>query len=216
MNQIASDMNKPKRDKLLRDARNWLSAPDPWENQNIARESGRHGTAEWFIQDNTFSEWKASDPGSLLWVHGKPGAGKTVLCSSIIHDINAMKKSTSKPALLAFFYCDFREDQKRDLGGLLSSLLVQLCQQSDTYCDILLKFYLEHDEGSRHPSNDALAECLKTLLKLPGHAPVYLVIDALDECANTSAISSPRDKILELIAELIESPFPNLRVCVTS
>jgi hypothetical protein len=136
--------------------------------------------------------------------------------SSIIDDINAMKKSTSRPALLAFFYCDFREDQKRDLGGLLSSFLVQLCQQSDTYCDILLKFYLEHDEGSRHPSNDKLAECLKTLLKLPGHAPVYLVIDALDECANTSAISSPRDKILELIVELIESPFPNLRVCVTS
>jgi hypothetical protein len=133
--------------------------------------------------------------------------------SSIIYDIQK-----SRSALLAFFYCDFREDQKRDLRGLLSSLLVQLCQQSDMYCDILLKFYSEHEEGLRSPSNAALAECLKNLLKLRGHAPVYLVIDALDECSNTPAISSPRAKILELIAELIESEssFPKLRVCVTS
>jgi hypothetical protein len=134
--------------------------------------------------------------------------------SSIIHDIIAMQKSGS--ALLAFFYCDFREDQKTDLGGLLSSLLVQLCRQSDTYRDVLLNFYSEHDEGLQHPSNDALAECLKNLLNLPGHAPVYLVIDALDECPNTPAISSPRAKVLELIAELIKLPCPNLRICITS
>jgi hypothetical protein len=134
--------------------------------------------------------------------------------SSIIHDIDAMRKSRS--ALLAFYYCDVREDQKRDLRGLLSSLLVQLCRQSDTYCDILLKFYSEHDEGLQRPSDVALAESLKNLLKLPGHAPVYLVIDALDECSSTSAISSPRTKILELIAELIQSQFPNLHICVTS
>ena len=134
--------------------------------------------------------------------------------SSIIHDIKAMQKSGS--ALLAFFYCDFSDVEKRDLRGLVSSLLVQLCRQSDTYCDILLKFYLEHDEGLQHPSNDALAECLKNLLKLPGQLPVYLVIDAVDECPNTPAISSPRAKVLELIAELIKSPCLNLRICVTS
>ena len=76
-------------------------------------------------------------------------------------------------ASLAFFYCDFREDQKKDLRGLLSSLLVQLCHQSDSYSDILFKFYSEHDEGSRHPSDDELARCLTDLLKLPEHAPVY-------------------------------------------
>ena len=71
-------------------------------------------------------------------------------------------------ASLAFFYCDFREDQKRDLRGLLSSLLVQLCHQSDSYCDVLSHFYSEHANGSRYPGDDALAECLKDLLKVPG------------------------------------------------
>jgi hypothetical protein len=119
-------------------------------------------------------------------------------------------------ASLAFFYCDFREEQKKDLRGLLSSLLVQLCHQSDSYYDILFKFYSEHDEGSQDPSDDELAGCLKNLLKLPGHAPVYVIVDALDECPNTAAVLSPRAKVLNLIEELIKSQCPNLRICVTS
>ncbi len=119
-------------------------------------------------------------------------------------------------ASLAFFYCDFREEQKKNLRGLLSSLLVQLCHQSDSYSNLLFKFYLEHAKGSRHPSDDDLVRCLADLLKLPGHAPVYLIIDALDECPNTSAIPSPRDDVLNLVEELIKSRFPNLSICVTS
>jgi hypothetical protein len=119
-------------------------------------------------------------------------------------------------ALLAIFYCDFREDQKKDLRGLLSSLLVQLCYQSDSYCDVLSKFYSEHANGSRYPSDEALAGCLKDLLELPGHPPVYLIVDALDECPNTSSIPSPRDEVLNLIEELIKSQIPHLRICVTS
>ena len=119
-------------------------------------------------------------------------------------------------ASLAFFYCDFREDQKRELRGLLSSLLVQLCHQSDSYCDALSQLYSEHANGQRYPGDEALARCLTKLLKLSGHAPIYLIVDALDECPNTSSIPSPRDKVLKLIEELIESQITNLRICVTS
>ena len=119
-------------------------------------------------------------------------------------------------ASLAFCYCDFKEDQKRDLRGLLSSLLVQLFHQSDSYCDVLSEFYSEHANGSRYPGNDALAGCLKDLLKLPRHAPVYLIVDALDECPNTSSIPSPRGEVLNLLEELIKSEIPDLHVCVTS
>jgi hypothetical protein len=119
-------------------------------------------------------------------------------------------------ASLAFFYCDFRDDQKKDFRGLLSSLLDQLCHQADSYCEMLFKNFTEHTDGSWDPSDDTLARCLKDLLKLSGHAPVYLIVDALDECPNTSAIPSPRAKVLNLIDELIKSQFPNLRICITS
>jgi hypothetical protein len=134
--------------------------------------------------------------------------------STIIEDIRAMQKAGL--ASLAFFYCDFREDRKKELRGLLSSFLVQLYYQSDSYFDIISNFYSEHILGSRPPSDDALAECLKDLLKIPGLAPVYLIVDGLDECPNPSVVRSPRAEVLSFIEELIETQILNLRVCVTS
>ena len=134
--------------------------------------------------------------------------------STIIEDICAIQKAGL--ASLAFFYCDFRDDRKKELRGLLSSFLVQLYDQSDFYFDILSKFYSEHHKGSRPPSGDALAGCLKELLKLPGLAPVYLIVDALDECPNLSVVRSPRAEVLAFIEELVKIRIPNLRVCVTS
>jgi hypothetical protein len=134
--------------------------------------------------------------------------------SAIIDDIYAMRKSGL--VSLAFFYCDFREDQKKDLRGVLSSFLTQLYYQSDSYARILSMFYSDHDNGLRPPSDDALAGCLKDLLRLPGQAPVYLIVDALDECPDSSAILSPRAELLNLIEDLVESQIPNLRICVTS
>ncbi len=117
---------------------------------------------------------------------------------------------------LGFFYYDFRDDQKRDRRGLLSSLLAQLCHQSDAYSDILTKFYLDHANGSRHPSDNALLRCLTEIVKLPGQAPVYLIMDALDKCPNTSALPSPREQVLNLVEELIKLQLLNLRICITS
>jgi hypothetical protein len=134
--------------------------------------------------------------------------------STIIEDIDSMRKAGL--ASLAFFYFDFREDRKKTLRGLLLSLLVQLCRQSDSYCDMLIEFYSEHDKGSRHPSDDALVECLKDLIKLPGQAPVYLIVDALDECPNAFANPTPRAEVLNLLEKLINYRLPNLRICVTS
>ena len=119
-------------------------------------------------------------------------------------------------ASLAFYYHDFREDQKKHLRGLLSSMLFQLCTQSDSYHDILSNFYSTHLHGAQSPSDEELSQCLMELLELSGQAPVYLIIDALDECPNTSAIPSPREEILILLEQLIESRLTNLRLCVTS
>ena len=119
-------------------------------------------------------------------------------------------------ASLAIFYYDFREDQKKDLRGLLSSILVQLGRQSDSYCAILSKLYFEHDNGSRDPGDDSLLLYLKDLLGLPGQSPIFLIVDALDECPNTTALPSPREEVLIFLEDLINSQFPNLRICITS
>jgi hypothetical protein len=54
------------------------------------------------------------------------------------------------------------------------------------------------------------------MVDLPRQAPIFLIVDALDECPNTSSFSSPREKVLMLLEDLIDSQHPNLRICVTS
>jgi len=171
----------------------------------------------------------------LLWVltvfFFAAGAGKSVLwyvnvlicpvrglimsaSSTIIQNIDAMRRCGL--ASLAFFYHDFREDQKRDLRGLLSSVLFQLCDQSDFYYNILSNFYATHRHGAQNPSNDALVRCLHDILKLPGQAPIFLIVDALDECSNTSDMPTSREKVLVLVEKLVGLQLSDLRICVTS
>ena len=136
------------------------------------------------------------------------------ISSTIIEDIDHMRKSGL--ASLGFFYCDFRDDDKKNLRGLLSSLLVQFCHSSDTYSAILSDFYLEHENGSRHPSDNALIGCLKRMLKYPEQAPIYIIIDALDECPNTFGMPTPREKVLKFVKELVDLQLANLHICITS
>ena len=119
-------------------------------------------------------------------------------------------------ASLAMFYHDFREDQKKDLRGLLSSVLVQLCHQSESYCAILSKLYSENANGSQHPSDRALVCCFNNMVNLPQQAPIFLIVDALDECPNTHSLPSPREEVLSFIQDLVDSRSPNLRICITS
>ena len=134
--------------------------------------------------------------------------------STVIQDVQDLHETGL--ATFAYFYFDFRDSSKQDIRNLLSSLLVQLCAQSDTFCDILSDLYSTHDRGSRQPSKDALTQCLKKMLEIPGQRPIYIIIDALDECPNSSGLPSPRDQVLDILQELVDFDFPYLHLCITS
>lgn len=75
-----------------------------------------------------------------------------------------------------------------------------------------------HLLGAQSPSNDGIVICLKDLLNLPGQALIFrvLIVDALDECPNTLALSSPREKVLVILEDFLNSQLPSLPICVTS
>jgi len=54
------------------------------------------------------------------------------------------------------------------------------------------------------------------MLILPDQPPIYLIMDALDECPTTSGIPSDRERVLQLVKELTDLGLPNLHICVTS
>ena len=117
---------------------------------------------------------------------------------------------------MAYFYFDFRNAHKQGLHDLVPSLLTQLSARSSPRCDILSKLYSDHDDGKEQPSDSVLSKSLKDMLALPDQRPIYLIMDALDESPNTSGIPSPRERVLQLLKELVDLRLPNLHICVTS
>ncbi|KAH9170206.1 hypothetical protein EDB89DRAFT_2190822 [Lactarius sanguifluus] len=87
-------------DRLQKESRSWLTPPDPSPNYNTARETHQDGTATWFCEGSVFAEWNAK--GSLLWIQGKAGSGKTILMSAVIREIDRMRKAGL--ALMAYFF----------------------------------------------------------------------------------------------------------------
>ena len=119
-------------------------------------------------------------------------------------------------ASMAYYYFDFRDTDKQNRRNLILSLLSQLSARSDLCCDILHRVYVTHDNGAHKPTDDVLIQCLKETLMFSGDHPIYIILDALDECPNTFGVPSPRDMVLNFVKELVELSLTNLHICITS
>ena len=137
-----------------------------------------------------------------------------LLSSTVIEDIKALCEAGQ--GSIAYFYFDFRNANKQFLRDLLSSLLTQLSSRSSPRCDILSDLYSDHDNGKNQPSDSTLKKCLQDMLSLPDQGPIYLIMDALDESPITSGIPSARERVLQLLKELVDLGLPKLHICVTS
>lgn len=99
---------------------------------------------------------------------------------------------------------------------MISSLVIQLSYQSESFFDVLAHCYSTHRSGSKQPGDRAITQCLQDMLRVPGENPIYLIIDALDECPSTTGLPPPREKVLELVEQLVRLNIPSLHLCVTS
>jgi hypothetical protein len=117
---------------------------------------------------------------------------------------------------MPYFYCDFRDTGKQNRRDILTSLVIQLSARSDPCCNILSRLYLAHDSGTQKPNEDDLMRYLKELVTPPDQPHIYLIIDALDECPDSSGLPTPREQILNLLRDPVKLSLPNLHLSVTS
>ena len=118
-------------------------------------------------------------------------------------------------AIMAYFYFDFKDLRKQTCHDLLLSLVSQLSTDSSACCNILHRVYKDHKDGVQQLSDDTLKGCLKQMLTLPGQRPIYIVLDALDECPDCPGLP-PRSEILQLVKELVDLRLCGLNICATS
>ena len=134
--------------------------------------------------------------------------------SAIIEDIIALREAES--AFMAYFYCDFRDEDKQSHRNILLSILFQLSAQSNPCFDLLSKLYSTHDKGAQTPNDGTLMKCLNDVLSFPNQDPVFLIVDALDECPDNTGLPSSREQVLDLVQHLVSLCQSNLHICVTS
>jgi hypothetical protein len=181
-------MNISQRDDKIID---WLKLGDPSTNHDSARIKHEPNSGKWLIESEPMFDSWIEGTNASLWIHAIPGAGKTILCSTIIEHVKMLCGEWSSRKH-AYFYFDFNDPQKRSVEGMLRSIIVQLCVRT-TPVEVH-DLYRQCDHGKSKPGRENL---IKTLLSVLANShQTYLIMDALDEC-------SEREELLDMINRIV-------------
>jgi hypothetical protein len=106
-----------------------------------------------------------------------------------------------------YFYFDFNDKQKQDPELMLRSLVYQLLQQSIKTPASLDTLLFSCENGERPPSVPALLDALQQMIQ--DFPQVYVILDALDECAQ-------RTDLMAMLEKIVRWQLPNLHLLFTS
>lgn len=185
---------------------NWLDPPDPWANHALARQRHEPHTGQGTLKSSMYQSWR-SGASNHLWLYGKPGCGKTVLCSTLVEDMRVFSEA-SEDAKLAIFYFTFSDQRKQSYDDLLRSLAAQLGVVTEQGLILLQQAY-------DRPNKPALRRAeLENIVATSAKAckTVYLMLDALDE--SPEDLDSRYDMLAGV--ERLTNHIPCLKILATS
>jgi NACHT domain len=142
-------------------------------------------SCSWVLNDPAFREWWDDDKTRILWIHGDPGKGKTMMAIALIKQITTLLKSDPHHSgTLAYFFCQSTVDRLNNAVAVVRSLIYLLVDRQRTFMQHVQKRF--EVAGSHLFEGDnalyALWNILLDLLEDPALPRVYLLVDALDEC----------------------------------
>jgi hypothetical protein len=140
-----------------------------------------------------------------LWIHGIPGAGKTVLASYLIEEIKRHCKALlEKKCTHIYYYCYFGHNQD-EAAPFLRWVINRLCRESDAMPSRVYDMFKHGGTPSLVDFMDALE-----LMLSASFDTVYITIDAIDE-------SMPRADLLKLLRDLAtDARFKKIQLLTTS
>jgi hypothetical protein len=140
------------------------------------------GTGTAFLEQDAVREWvnRSSD---FLWCYGPPGVGKSCLASLAIDHLFKNRMPSDCPVVS--FFCDFSSQDQQNTLHVLHSLLRQIIEQGSPEMLAALK------EACKDPGKLQNANGVAQLIATAGLSQsIYLVVDALDELRDPTAILS--------------------------
>ena len=181
----------------------WLQHTDPSPLHYRAQKDYETGTGNWILRSPEWADWLAG-MHRCLWIHGIPGAGKTVLMSYLIEQIgNICNQNSHRRSVYVYYYCYFAHNQD-ETRPFLKWVMSRLCREAGhipTYVYNLSKHGAE-------PSLTALLEAVAQILV--SFETVYIAVDAIDE-------SRSRDDLLQILRNLVtDRRFRGLQLVTSS
>ncbi|KAI0469439.1 hypothetical protein F4859DRAFT_131587 [Xylaria cf. heliscus] len=195
--------------------------------QNISRPWRR--TTDWLFATSNYRSWvdgtDASKNHGLLWIKGKPGAGKSTLMKAAFIREKSISKASNTSTAAFFFNARSTQPLEKSPMGLYRSLLFQVLEQDpDIFSQLSDKFEskvrFDRDETTGHINGhvewyqEELQGYLEKALKTPESKPAILFIDAIDEC-DDKTVHDLVDYFNRLTHEASQLG-AKLRVCLSS
>ncbi|KAM0224492.1 hypothetical protein ACHAQD_002064 [Fusarium lateritium] len=173
---------------------NWLEASDTDQETKfeILRDRCHEGTLGWVTNSPKLRGWLRGHGKQVLWLHGKPGSGKSVLASKLISFLSA---DTARK--IAFFFCDFNTPVHAASTGVFRALTAQILRLSPETAPFVYEEYIAH---GKKPTNDTLTKLLPRLIS--NISDLRLVVDGLDEIST----SEHRKLITDLLRVIKDAP----------
>ncbi|OBT87645.1 hypothetical protein VE02_02686 [Pseudogymnoascus sp. 03VT05] len=190
-------------DNQKRDISTWFQRTDPSPLHNIAYGHYVVGTGDWMLESSDWKDWICGD-NKFLWIHGIPGAGKTVLASYLIETIAEHCRTVKKQYGCMYYYCSYTHNQN-EAYPLLHWIVSQLLRKSNS---IPITAYEQFKSGLQ-PSILDLLDILESCLA--EFECVFVVVDAVDESM------SPRQDLLKTLRDLAtDLRFAKIQLLATS
>lgn len=159
---------------------------NPQPGLQASVEQRHQDTGTWLIRSYEFNNWKTTQP-ARLWLSGIPGSGKTTLCGLIIEQVVQICYDSKGKNAVAFYFCDYKNEESQKPVNILAALAVQLSLQQPGAFSLLENYYddLHPDHGlQKEPDRPRLKELLQNMVAL--FEELYIVVDGLDECSATT------------------------------
>lgn len=115
-----------------------------------------------------------------MLIIGIPGAGKTILCSSIIEYMQNLYKHKSRVKVV-YYYFDFADSKKQAVASFLNSVIFQIASVALTIPKPALELFERCNGGLQEPTLDELFDVFVAVLATE-EEQTFLMVDALDEC----------------------------------
>ena len=131
------------------------------------------------MQHQLFTAWRNGNIPTLF-CPGIPGAGKTIIASTVIECIWSAQHD--RESGVAFLYCNYERQNEQTTEALLAILLRQLVEHRSSVPDSVKLLHSIHTKRKTRPS---LQEVYDTLCNVAmNYKRLFLIVDALDECSD--------------------------------